>query len=161
MIKTGPFGATLPYDPRWLAKQRSEKDWRPEGYYELLRERFGGMKENENIPDEERTMVVLVKAYRALEIGCYYGVGDTISEPVEILEIGDEYATAVPKGGVCILLDFFQQKGLPDGDYDTSSHKSLCRSIIENTSFHWVREMEIMLVRDSAGTGPIPWDFSK
>ena len=160
MIESGPFGATLPYNPRWLEKQRSEKDWRPEGYYDDLRERFSG-RGNENISDEERVFAVFVKGYDALEIACYYEVGDIILEPVEILEIDEQGVTAVPKEGICTLLDFFQQKGLPDGDYDTSSHKSLYWSILENASFHWVSEMEIILSRDSARMGPIPWDFSK
>lgn len=160
MIESGPFGATLPYDPQWLEKQRSEKDWRPEGYYDDLRKMFSG-RGNENISDEERVSAVFVKGYDALEIRCYYVIGDIILEPVEILETDKQGVTAVPKEWICTLLDFFQQLGLPDGDYDTSSHKSLCQSILRNVSFHWVREMEIILAMDSARMGPIPWDFSK
>jgi len=161
-------------EPEWFEKQKKDKNWRPDGYYEKLLQRYKDhttelYRRCEQIGWEKCLRSVIGGYYSQLEYNGWFSFDD-----IKELDAGTYEIIGHDEDGIFLALkdwawdtsiawiDEYHLPNLPDGKY-SKSHSELIEHVLKHTSPHWIVEMYVLFVisRDSSRCYNIGWDYSK
>jgi hypothetical protein len=160
----------------WLERQKKDKNWRPDEYYENLLQRYKGNSRHgplyqkcEEIGWEKCLRLVIESYYLQLEYNGWFSFDDAKkldAGTYEIIDHDEDGISLVMKDwawdtSIAWMNEYHLPK-LSDGQY-SKSHFELIEYVLEHTSPHWIVEMYVLFVicSDSARCYNLEWDYSK
>lgn len=160
-----------------IEKQKSDKNWRPLRYYEILSKRFHtswSYEYCEKIGWEKALWTIFRHMYTGddEDVG-HYELGQLIPRSVEIMEFrssscvsSDCVFCVPPEYAIDTAERIIEYWHCPISYGDVSkikSHKELIELILRDVSTHWIVEMYILFARysDICRCHIVKWDYSK